>query len=260
MFTAAAAVAAAVATASAAAFGGYRIAQSVQLDTMNAEAIAYAHMVSESYKDPEARDENVGEFTLDRSCSGKRIAIYFNRSSNSVVFVFRGTTFGEQIQFAGVNIPVPSAATVVADINIAGGLGSAVPLGSVQHQRLTARLEEMLRKMSLTVAEKYNTCEVYVAGHSLGGMIALSLGARHDWIQGGHVFNAGAGGREAARLFGIGSDQWAEPSKKIRHHHVFGDGLSMFMSRGELTVYRPRLMGPTGNMNPHAMSHFIAGS
>jgi dienelactone hydrolase len=105
-----------------------------------------------------------------------------------------------------------------------------------------------------TVARKseYHGHTVHVTGHSLGGMVAMSCAVRMRQVTGGHVFNSGGGKREVERL--LVGDEYAQESRKVEHHHIFGDPISMGFSRGELSVYRPSLYHIT---NPHTMKHFI---
>jgi hypothetical protein len=55
-------------------------------------------------------------------------------------------------------------------------------------------------------------------------------------------------------IFGLNSDIYAGLSKKVQHHHVFGDLASAGFSRGALTVYQPSFWYI---YNPHTMSHFL---
>jgi hypothetical protein len=98
----------------------------------------------------------------------------------------------------------------------------------------------------------YRNHAVHVTGHSLGGMVAMSCAVRMAQITGGHVFTAGGGKREIERLM-VG-DEHAQSSRKVEHHHIYGDPCSMGFSRGDLTIYRPSLVHIR---NPHTMSHFI---
>lgn len=66
----------------------------------------------------------------------------------------------------------------------------------------------------------------------------MSLAVRMEQVKGGHVFNAGAGLKERARALADGAtDRFAAASKKVWHHHMFNDVVSMAYSRGKSEIY-----------------------
>ena len=149
----------------------------------------------------------------------------------------------------------------VTEIQIQRGRETARPRDreTDRHRDRETERQRDLASLGLSVSpslrrQKYRKYDVYLTGHSLGGMIAMSIGVRHAFVKGGHVFNAGAGGREMLRLVGLSHDAYDKLSKKFLHHHILFDGISAAFSRGKLVVYRPAFRYIT---NPHSMNHFL---
>jgi hypothetical protein len=224
------------------------------------EAIMFARMSSLCYEGRSGSElltniENEG-FHLDLEQSTERILVFFHSQQRKIIFAFRGTTTVHMKDIKvelGVSC-VPNTEydwenTGAADYNIAVGICTE------RGNQLIPRVEKSLKHVQSVVRrQKYRKYDVYLTGHSLGGMIAMSIGVRHAFVKGGHVFNAGAGGREMLRLVGLSHDAYDKLSKKFLHHHILFDGISAAFSRGKLVVYRPAFRYIT---NPHSMNHFL---
>lgn len=188
----------------------------------------------------------------------ERTVVCRHDKDKMLVFCFRGTTKVEMSDIK-VELGLGLANTPGFDSHNTGGLDAGIAVnGQTQAAsgELPPRIQESIRLLQAVVMQsKYTGYTVHVTGHSLGGMIAMNVAVRcASVVSGGHVFNAGGGGREIARLCGLMGDDFAEKSKSVAHHHIYGDPISMGFSRGMLTVYRPCFRH---YRNPHTMRHFL---
>jgi hypothetical protein len=233
-----------------------RLWNSVALDMLSDEAICFARMADLAYKKPEERQcaklEGAG-YVVDRTMADERFAVFHHPRSRTVVVSFRGTASGgmtllyDVVKELGGKHENPLN-TGGADMNLAAAHRTRNSKGE-----LPPRVQQGMELIQTVVRRSdYRNHAVYVTGHSLGGMVAMSCAVRMHEIKRGHVFNAGGGKRELERL--LVGDEYGSASMKVEHHHIFGDPLSMFFSRGTLTVYRPSLWHVP---NTHTMHHFI---
>jgi hypothetical protein len=242
-------------------WAGYRCLRSVSLDTLQPESRLYARMSLLCYNSVQSRQSSDlirAGYKIDMSCSNERISVFFNSFERVVVIGFRGTThvspldLGQEVihQFWGGVSDEDRVNTAAADFNIVLGAQTSDGNG-----RLAPRIQQSLRHVQSVIRKtEYSGYATHVTGHSLGGMIAMSIAARHSFIRSGHVFNAGSGLREGLRMLGLTTDEFDEASQKLQHHHILGDPCSAAFSRGCLTIYRPCVKHL---MNPHTMSHFL---
>lgn len=257
-------------------FGLGRLIKSRSLNELSLEARLHARMSRVVYNEVAYRQEQIDNFRLDGTRSNVRMAVYTDEAAKLCIVAIRGTTLEGEEDLSSLrnlgDVIISPGSTLDACFDVALARSTCGPAASpcVSQDAISttprgattdaSRISWCVAHMCDIVSDcRARNLTISMTGHSLGGVLAMSIAVRPEAfnaggvILGGHVFNAGAGLREMARCMtaGFTEPEIHERSLRLHHHHCVGDPVSMLYSRGTLHVYRPRFV------NAHTLDNFL---